>query len=292
MIDEAEVTEGDDLAGDPPVAAGSLHAVLALAIESIDAGSGSPARAAWRDLERAQRERTPVVGRLLLTLQPGAFLQLGANLYGFAPRVELPAWVPRQPRSNCVGRELECSLMALDAEAGVALLSPRLLALRRARETIGSEQRLRGSVVSATSTGIVVDLDGARGFIPLTELSSEALLVAPEPGSVWWGYAIGMSDTGPLLSQHAPAARAIRARTGERLLAELATGTVATGSVLKTGGAGALVSFGDGVVWGSVPRAALQCPAGRRLAAGVSADFRVLGHDPTDPTRLRLWPVP
>lgn len=292
MIDEAEVTDGGDVAGDPPGRVGTLRALLGLAIDSVDAVGDSPARAAWRELERAQLERTPVIGRLLLTLQPGAFLQLGSGLYGFAPRVELPAWVPRQPRSECVGRELECSLIALDAEAGVALLSPRLLALRRAREAIGGGRRLRGSVVSATATGIVVDLDGARGFIPLTELSSEALLVAPEPGSAWWGYAIGMADTGPLLSHHDPAARGTRAQSRERMLAELVPGRVASGRVLRTDAAGALVTFADGVVWGHVPRPALRSPAGRRLARGGRADFRVLGRDPGDPTHLQLWPAP
>ncbi|HEY6779703.1 MAG TPA: hypothetical protein VI111_02045, partial [Thermoleophilaceae bacterium] len=150
--------------------------MLELAIEGIDAPSESEARSSWHALEQAQRERSPVTGRLLLTLQPGAFLQLGPGAYGFAPRVELPAWVPRQPRSDHVGRELECTLIALDVDAGVALLSPRLLALRRAREAIGAGEQVRGSVVAATATGIVVDLDGARGFIALTELSAQALL--------------------------------------------------------------------------------------------------------------------
>ncbi len=292
MIDEAEVTEGVVEPGGPPVEAGSLQGVLELAIRSLDAAPESPTRAAWRQLERAQREREPVIGRLLLTLEPGAFLLLSDGLYGFAPRVELPAWVPRRPRSDCVGRELGCTLIALDAQAGVALLSPRLLALRRAREAIGAGERVHGTVVSVTGTGVVVDLGGARAFVPLAELSAEALLTPPEPGAPWWGHVMGMTDTGPLLSQHAPQVRQARARAGERLLAALVPGAVASGRVLRLGATGALISFEGGIAWGGVPRPGLRCPAGRRLARGASGQFRVLGRDLGAPIQLQLWPTP
>ncbi len=292
MIDEAEVTDGVDQAGEPPVESGSLRGVLELAIRALDAAPASPTRAAWRALERAQRERAAVIGRLQLTVEPGAFLTLDDGMYGFAPRVELPAWVPRQPRSDCVGRELACTLITLDAEAGVALLSPRLLALRRAREAIATGEQVHGSVVSVTSTGIVVDLGGARSFVPLAELAPEALLAPPEPTAPWWGYVTSMADTGPLLSQHAPQVRQARARAAERWLSALRPGSLAWGRVLRVGAAGGLVSFESGIAWGDVPRAGLRSPAGRRLARGASGRFLVLGKDPTAPVQLQLWPAP
>lgn len=46
-------------------------------------------------------------GRVLMTIEAKAFLYLGPDLYGFAPRGELPSWVPGRPDPNYVGRELE-----------------------------------------------------------------------------------------------------------------------------------------------------------------------------------------
>jgi S1 RNA binding domain len=292
MIDEAEVREDIREAGEPPVDPGSLLGVLGLAIDAVDAAPTSATRDGWRELERAQRERTTVVGRLLLTLEPGAFLALGDGVYGFAPRVELPAWVPRQPSPRCVGRELACTLLALDVEAGVALLSPRLLSLRRAREAIGAGEQIQGTVVAVTSTGVVVDLGGARGFAPLAELSSEALLDPPDPAAPWTGYVTAMADTGPLLSQHAPQVRQARAQAAKRMLATLAPGSLTFGRLLRASTSGGLVSLEGGIAWGHVPRAGLHCPAGRRLARGVSGPYLVLENGGATTAPLLLWPAP
>ena len=200
-------------------------------------------------------------------------------MYGFAPRVELPAWVPRQPRSDCVGRELACTLIALDAEAGVALLSPRLLALRRAREAIGTGEQVHGSVVSVTSTGIVVDLGGARSFVPLAELSPEALLAPPEPTAPWWGYVTGMADTGPLLSQHAPQVRASSSARGGAVAEHARTGIADLRSRPESGrrGRARLVRERDRLGQRSTRRTALAgraAPGPRRLRIGSSCSTR------------------
>jgi ribosomal protein S1 len=291
MIDEVEVTEGYRSSDSLPFDAGTLRHVLDLAIENADGGDGTPRRAAaWRELERTHREREAVRGQILLTVDAGVFVQLGPGVYGFVPRVELPSWVPRQPRAEQLGRELEGIVIGLDAEAGLALLSPRLLALRRVQAARAADERLEGTVISATGTGVVVDLDGARGVAPLDELAPEGLLSQLEPGDAWHGYAIGMTDTGPLLSHFTASARAQRARAREQILCEFMPGAIRTGLVVRAAAEGVLVAFEGGLVWGSVPRAALRSPAGRRLARGCSASFRVLASDSSSAGDLELWP--
>ena len=288
---EADVTEGCGTPAVLPLDAGTLRHVLDLAIENADGGDGTTVRAAaWDELVQTHRQRKPVRGLILLTLEPGAFVRLGPGIYGFAPRVELPSWVPRQPRASCVGRELEGLVIALDKQAGMALLSPRLLALRHARAAAAADRQVRGSIVSAATTGIVVDLDGARGYAPLTELPPDVLLAGAEPGSPWHGFVTGMTDTSPLLSQFPVRIREHRAQQRERLLDELRPGRVTSGRVIRAGAEGALVTFDDGLVWGTVPRAALRSPVGRRLAEGMPAHFHVLAYAEPDAVALRLWP--
>ncbi len=291
MIYDAQGTQGRRAPDGSSLDVGTLRHALDLAIQNADGGDKTAQRAAaWEELARAHGEREPVRGKMLLTLEPGAFVQLGPGVYGFAPRVELPSWVPRQPHARSVGRALEGLVIALDAQAGMALLSPRLLALRHARAAGAADRRVQGTIVSASASGLVVDLDGARGFVPLTELPPDSLLEGAEPGNPWRGYVRGVTDTSPLLSQYPVRIRKHRARQREQLLAIMLPGLVETGRLISTSAEGALVAFADGLAWGAVPRAALHSPAGRRLARGTPAQFRILERTGQGTVALWLWP--
>jgi hypothetical protein len=290
MIDDLEVTEGSpDVL---PEEAGTLRQVLDLAVSSVDART-SPAQRAerWRQIQAAHVARSPVGGRILLTVGAGAFMYLGSTVYGFAPRLELPNWVPRQPRRDCVGRELEGMIVAIDEDAGAVMISPRLLALRHLRAAASACELVQGSVVSSGAAGLTVDVDGVRGFVPLRELSPDALLTGPEPGSAWRGYVSSVGDTSPQLTQQPPEQRARRALQRRQALALLVPGEIATGRVIRTSSAGALVSVAEGLVWGDVPRAALRSPAGRLLNRGDLARFRIVSRDDRYPAELLLWPA-
>jgi hypothetical protein len=287
MVDDLEVSAPPGL----PPAAGTLRQLLDFAVASIDGGDARERERRWREIKSALDVRNPVRGWILLTLDAGAFIDLGAGVYGFAPRLELPGWVPRLPRQDCVGRELDGMVIAIDNEAGAALISPRLLVLRRARAAVDTYTVVHGSLVSGGPGGLTVDLGGVRGFVPLRELLPAALLTDPEPGSAWNGYVTSIGDTGPVLSQQPPDRRTKRARQRRDALARLAPGELATGQVTRVGSAGALVAFDDGLVWGDVPRAALRTPAGRCLRRGAMVRFRIVSRDHAYPAELVLWPV-
>jgi hypothetical protein len=293
MIEEAAAPEDAGAPDWSTVGAGTVRQILDLAVCSVDASDTTPEHAAaWAALERAFARREPLRGRILLSVDPGAFVDLGPGVYGFAPRLELPDWVPRQPRSDRVGQLLEAIVIAVDREAGSALLSPRLLSLRRAREALDEGRGISGTIISATASGQVVDLDGARGFAALAELLPDRLLEPPRLGSRWHGYVAGISDAGPLLSHYAPHVRAFRAIRRQAILARLVPGVVARATVIKAGRSGALVSFEEGLAWGAVARAALCSPGGRQLRPGVPASFRVLARADAAQSQLQVWPEP
>jgi hypothetical protein len=292
MIEEAAAPEEAGAPGSSPAGGGTVRQLLDLALQRADGSDATPERAAaWARLEQAFARREPLRGRIMLSVGPGAFMDLGAGLYGFAPRLELPDWVARQPRADQVGRSLEAVVIALDEEAGSALLSPRLLSLRRARDALDQDRGIRGTVISATLSGQVVDIDGARGFVSLDELPPERLLNPPKLGSPWHGYVAGVSDIGPLLSYYAPHVRALRTIERQAALARLQPGSVERATVIGARRSSALVSFDEGLAWGAVVRAAFASPGGRRLAPGVAASFRVLGRCPGSQPQLQLWPA-
>jgi ribosomal protein S1 len=271
----------------------SLRELVDMTIQAADGGDPNATAAVWREMKHAKQSGTPVTGSILMTVEAGAFLHLGDGLYGFAPREELPVWVPRRPRRSAVGREIEGVVSGIDEEAGVVYVSPRLLALKRARGCLGISRRVSGRIVTADLDGIEVDIGGARGFAPRRELELDWLLEEPERGIRWRGYVIEMSETALVLSRFGQEARRERAERREAELAELEVGGVATGRVLAVDERGALVAFGDGLVCGAVPRPGIASPAGRRLRAGEEAAFKVVDRRRTSrDADVVLWPAP
>jgi ribosomal protein S1 len=281
------------LAGDD-----SLRELVDLAIQAVDAtrkSTGMGVDAVWEAIRRARDAGDPVVGRIALTLEAGAFMYLGNGLYGFAPRQDLPSWVPRWPHRNAVGRQLEGIVTGIDEQAGTVFLSPRLAALRAARERAGQSRRVTARIVSASVSGLVVDLGGGRGFAPRRELDLDWLLEGPLPGSRWRGYVVEMGDAIVRLSAFAPGTRARRASRRERALTALSCGMILSGRVIAAGSGGALVAFGDGLVTGLVPAPALRSRLGTQVRPDRELSFRVVGR-PSDPedreVDVHLWPLP
>jgi ribosomal protein S1 len=272
----------------------SLRELIDLTVRAADGGDDPRTTAAqWRELKRAKQSGTPVTGTILMTVEAGAFLHLGEGVYGFAPRGELPVWVPRRPRRNAVGRELEGVVSGIDEEAGVAYVSPRLLALKRARGCLGISRRVSGRIVEADLDGVEVDIGGARGFAPRRELELDWLLEEPERGVRWRGYVIEMSESKLLLSRFGQEARREREERREAELEALSVGGVVDGRVLGIDERGALVALGDGLICGAVPRPALASPAGRRLSEGAEASFTVVGRRAAErDADVVLWPAP
>lgn len=280
------------LAGDD-----TLRELVNAAIEAVDLHrerAGMSDDAVWEAIARARDAGDPVVGRIALTLEAGAFLYLGVGVYGFAPRQDLPAWVPRWPHRSAVGRQLEGMVTGVDEEAGAVFLSPRLAALRAARERAGQPRRVTARVVSASVSGLVVDLGGGRGFAPRRELELDWLLDGPLPGSRWRGYVVEMGDAIVRMSSFAPGTRARRASRRERALAALDNGMTLNGRVIASGSGGALVVFGDGLVTGLVPAPALRSRLGATLVPDRELAFRIVGR-PSDPedreVDIYLWPL-
>ncbi|HEY6779570.1 MAG TPA: hypothetical protein VI111_01375 [Thermoleophilaceae bacterium] len=276
----------------------SLRQLVDAAVAAVDAHrerAGMSDDVVWGAIERARDAGDPVVGRIALTLEAGAFLYLGMGVYGFAPRQDLPSWVPRWPHRSAVGRQLEGMVTGIDEQAGAVFLSPRLASLRSARECAGQPRRVTARVVSASVNGLVVDLGGGRGFAPRRELELDWLLEGPQPGSRWRGYVVEMGDAIVRMSSFAPSTRARRASRRERALAALAVGMILGGRVLATGSGGALVCFGDGLVTGLVPAPALKSRLGATLVPDREVSFRIVGR-PSDPedreVDVYLWPLP
>jgi ribosomal protein S1 len=274
----------------------SLRSLVDLAIRAVDVPRGlapMPPAAVWDAVARAREVGDPVAGRIVLTLEAGAFVYLGGDVYGFAARRDLPLWVPRWPGRGTVGRQLEGIVTGIDEEAGAVFISPRLAALRTARERVGGARRVNGRVVSASVSGLVLDLGGARGFAARRELELDWLLAGPQSGSRWRGYVVEMGDAVVRLSVFPPGTRARRASRRERALAAIESGMPLSGRVVAAGSGGALVALGDGLVTGLVPAPAMRSPLGTRVVPDAELMFRVVGR-PSDPgdqeVDVHLWP--
>jgi ribosomal protein S1 len=189
--------------------------------------------------------------------------------------------------------------MDIDEASRSVVLSPRLLALRRAWRCTGQSRRVSGWIVSAEPHGVVVDLGGANGFAPRGELELDWLVAGPEPGQRFRGYVTAVGDGLVSLSRYGPRRRVKRA---ERRAAALGAMTerldapvdraVVSGLVLTTGENGAVVALENGLIAGFVPGLALD--ARPHIAAGRTLDFRVIGR-PDEPDRdidVLLWPAP
>jgi S1 RNA binding domain len=272
-------------------------------VEAADPPDEAAARRLLEEMRRARRNSVPVAAPVLATTDAGAFLYLGSGLYGFAAKSELPMWVPRRIRQDYVGKELEGLVAGIECDLGLVHISPRLLALRRARNCLGVSRRISGRVVSLTLEGLTVDIGGAQGFAPRRELDIEWMLdqLADEHfkrGERWRGYVVDIAGGQvPILSQFGSTMRASRQRRREAALAELSPGDDVVGTVVATGSGGALVAFAGGLVTGLVSRRALATPIGWSLVPGTDQTFRVLARvdDPDDEGEdidLRLWPAP
>lgn len=279
-----------------PAEGDSLRSLVDMAVKAADVPRGPmPPGAVWDAVARAREVGDSVVGRIVLTLEAGAFVYLGDGVYGFAARRDLPLWVPRWPGRDAVGRQLEGIVTGIDREAGAVFISPRLTALRLARERTGSSRRVGGRVVSASVYGLVVDLGGARGFAARRELELDWLLEGPVSGSRWRGYVVELGDAIVRLSAYPPGTRARRVSRRERALEAIETGMTLSGRVVAAGANGGLISLGDGLVTGLVPAPAMRSPLGRRVVPDAQLPFRVVGR-PADPGEeevdVHLWPRP
>lgn len=291
--------------GDPPQgspAGGSMRELVDLVVRAVDAAAdeeSSAGSSAWEQIRRAQESRAPITGRVLITVGAGAFLYLGPDLYGFAPRSELPAWVPSRPDRDYVGRELKGAVMDIDEGSRSVVLSPRLLALRKAWRCVRKPRRMSGRILSSDLDGVVVDLGGAKAFAPRSELDLEWLVAGAEPGLRVRGYVIAVGDALVSLSLYGPRRRVKRARRRATALAAMTERlhdqvdrAVVSGLVLATGEDGAVVALEGGLIAGFVPGLALDSRP--RIAAGSTLEFRVIGR-PEEPDRdidVLLWPEP
>lgn len=189
--------------------------------------------------------------------------------------------------------------MDIDEDSRSVVLSPRLLTLRRAWRCVGRSRRVSGRIVSADRDGVVVDLGGAEGFAPRSELELDWLVAGPEPGRLFRGYVTTVGDGLVSLSRYGPRRRVKRARRRAASLAamterldEPVDRAVVSGLVLATGEDGAIVALEDGLIAGFVPALALESRP--HIAAGRTLDFRVVGQ-PEEPGRdidVLLWPEP
>ena len=289
--------------GDHPQASpagGSLRELVELVVRAVDAAmeeAGVAGSGAWEQIRRAQESRAPITGRVLMTFEAGAFLYLGPDLYGFAPRSELPSWVPSRPDRHYVGRELEGAVMDIDEGSRSVVLSPRLLALRKAWRCVGRSRRIGGPIVSADLDGVVVDLGGAKAFAPRNELDLDWLVAGPGPGLRFRGYVTAVGDALVSLSSYGPRRRDKRAARRAAALGEMTERldepvdrAVVSGLVLATGEDGAVVALEHGLIAGFVPGLALESRP--HIAAGSTHEFRVIGR-PEEPDRdidVLLWP--
>lgn len=200
--------------------------------------------------------KLPVRARVVAAWPGYVELDLGDGIAARARRTDL---VPPPGRLGdldaLVGGEIEGLVVAVEPDERGVIVSPRHLAILRFGEALRRGRRVSGRVVAANDGGIIVEVGGARGFVPRPEMStSDASNHRALVGCEWRGYVVQATARKFILSSRRPRARRRRERRRARLLRWLRPGVELRGRVVSVKDFGAFVRLGRAGIDGLVSR--------------------------------------
>lgn len=113
-----------------------------------------------------------ITGKVLTLRKHEVLIDLGAQGVGFVPRREIGF-----SRSLNVGDEVTASVVDAELDNGYSLLSLRKAAKDRGWEEVAAKQE-SGEIIEVTPYdanrgGMLVEFEGVRGFLPVSQLSAE-----------------------------------------------------------------------------------------------------------------------
>lgn len=136
----------------------------AITMDELLAGSVAPER------QLAQGEM--ITGKVLEVKKHEVLIDLGAQGVGMVPRREVGSF-----RSLKIGDEVTASIVDSELDNGFMLLSLRKAAKDRGWDEISAKmdsgEILEVSPYDANRGGLLVEYDGVRGFLPVSQLSAE-----------------------------------------------------------------------------------------------------------------------
>ncbi len=265
-------------------------------------GSSPPADAADEDMGRLmaaadQETRTLRRGEMLEGVvvsidRDGVLVDVGTKSEGVVPLAEVQRLVDEGQLR--VGDTVYVVVVQPEGRAEHAILSLNRARSERGWSTVQAAQEsgaiLTARVVEVNRGGLVADLEGLRGFIPLSQVTRVRLGQGPE-GEQALGELIGQElpvkvlevnrGRNRLILSERLAAQELRSQRRERLLAELKEGEIRHGRVSGISDFGAFVDLGgaDGLVhlselaWHPVGNPA------EVVSVGQEVDVYVLGVD-------------
>ena len=225
---------------------------------------------AWRELRRGQT----VEGVVMRVDQEGILVNLGGKSEGLVPPREMQSLSVESLEAIQVGDPLLTYILRPETDQGHAFLS-----VDRARSEQGwhrlesaleSGESVEATVADQNRGGLVVNVDGVEGFVPLSHLAPPAPEEALKNGAVFGDHRVGQQMRLKVLEVEQQRQRAVlserqawqawRAEQKERLLGELQEGEVRKGLVTGISSFGAFVDLGgaEGLIhiselaWGSV----------------------------------------
>lgn len=169
------------------------------------AGQHQGVEPAWQRWRKQMERRAPVTARVVAAWPGYMELDLGA----VPGRIRRKDLVPRPGRledmERLVGEEIQGLVVAVEPEGHGVVISPRHLSKLCFGQALTSGRRLSGHVVVANDGGLVVEVEGARGFVPRSQLrrwrrSNHRARV----GRAWKGYALTVTGRKFILSERRP----------------------------------------------------------------------------------------
>ena len=113
-----------------------------------------------------------ITGKVLEVKKHEVLIDLGAQGVGMVPRREVGSF-----RSLKIGDEVTASIVDSELDNGFMLLSLRKAAKDRGWDEISAKmdsgEILEVSPYDANRGGLLVEYDGVRGFLPVSQLSAE-----------------------------------------------------------------------------------------------------------------------
>ena len=204
----------------------------------------------WRQVRRGE-----VVEGVVMRVDPeGILVNLGGKSEGLVALREMQTLSPEARESLQVGDPLMTYVLRPETEDGSALLSvdrarreKGWVLLRQAQE---SDEYVQGSVTGRNRGGLVVEIEGVEGFVPLSHLAPPS----PGGGRPFGDHEVGARLTLKVLEVEPSRRRAVlserqawqewRATQRERLLEELREGDVRKGRVTSHRNFGTFVDLG------------------------------------------------
>lgn len=129
----------------------------------------------WDDLEKAVRDGTQVVGRVVNKVKGGLAVDIGIIAFLPASQIELR---PLHNLDSYVGREIEVRVLKLNRRRGNAVVSHRVLleheqSARKseALATLHEGAEVTGVVKNLTEYGAFIDLGGIDGLLHVSDMS-------------------------------------------------------------------------------------------------------------------------